>query len=158
VSAQTNGQGSNGAAMTVDIRPMRMGDLRRVSELSEQLGYPVSSDLLENRFSRLVDSPVHALFVAESEGRVVGWIHAHPQILLEAEPYAEIGGLVVDTNARRMGIGRALVLKVKHWANDCGLERVRVRSDIRRQEAHQFYPSLGFTWLKTQHNYELQVI
>jgi N-acetylglutamate synthase-like GNAT family acetyltransferase len=96
--------------MSVEIRPMRSEDLNRVSELSAQLGYPVSMDVLEVRFSRIADNPGQALFVAESNGRVVGWVHVHPQLLLESEPYAEIGALVVGEDARRIGAGRALVL------------------------------------------------
>jgi len=143
-------------AMTVEIRPMRVDDLSRVAELSAQLGYPVSRNHLEDRFSRLVDAG-HSLLVAQSEGRVIGWIHVHLQLLLESEPHAEIAALVVEASARRHGAGRALVLEAERWSRQHGIERLRVRSNITRHEAHLFYPSLGFTTTKTQHNYELRL-
>ncbi|MBK9071799.1 MAG: GNAT family N-acetyltransferase [Myxococcales bacterium] len=141
--------------MSVKVRPMRIEDVSRVSELSAELGYPVAVEVLERRFARIVENAAQALFVAAIDGRVAGWIHIHPQWLLESEPYAEIGGLVVSKDARRRGAGRALVLEAQRWARTQGLARLRVRSNINRQEAHQFYPALGFAWVKTQHNYEL---
>ena len=140
----------------VETRPMRIDDLERVAELSRQLGYPVSPSDLEVRFSRIVDAG-QGLFVAQSGDRIVGWTHVHPQLLLESEPHAEIGALVVDSSARRQGAGRALVAEARRWSRQHGFARLRVRSNIARDEAHHFYPSIGFTRIKTQHNYELRL-
>lgn len=134
-----------------------MDDLGRVSELSAQLGYPVSVDVLAGRFARIADDGEQGLFVAEDAGRTVGWVHVHRQLLLESEPYAEIGGLVVDEHSRRRGAGRALVWAARRWAAEHQVERLRVRSNVNREEAHQFYPALGFALLKTQHSYELRL-
>jgi GNAT superfamily N-acetyltransferase len=142
--------------MTVETRPMNGDDLRRVAELSRELGYPVSTSSLQDRFSRIVGAG-HALFVAQSGRRVVGYIHVYPQLLLESEPHAEIGALVVDASARRQGVGRALVAEARRWSLDRGFRALRVRSNVVRDEAHRFYPSLGFTRIKTQHNYELSL-
>lgn len=139
------------------VRGMHKSDLHRVCELSVQLGYSISTDNAEDRFLRIDNAPGHVLFVADKDERVIGWIHVFSQWLIESEPYAEIGGLVVDHAARRMGVGRVLVLEARRWALEQGLKRIRVRSNVLRQEAHQFYPALGFVWLKTQHNYELQI-
>lgn len=141
---------------TCEIRPMESGDLPRVSELSAQLGYPVSVQALERRFLRMAAHSEQALLVAQSGAQIVGWIHVHPQLLLEADAFAEIGGLVVDQQARRTGAGRALVAAAQRWAQEHGFERIRVRSNINREEAHDFYPALGFVRLKTQHTYELR--
>jgi GNAT superfamily N-acetyltransferase len=142
--------------MAVEIRPMRGDDLDRVAELSRQLGYPVPRTNLEDCFSRIVDAG-QALFVAQSGDRVIGWIHVHPLLLLESEPQAEIGGLVVDSTARRQGAGRALVAEARRWSLQRGFRALRVRSNVARDEAHRFYPSIGFTRIKTQHNYELRL-
>jgi GNAT superfamily N-acetyltransferase len=141
--------------MSIETRPMRVEDLNRVSDLSAELGYPVAVEVLKHRFSRIAEDPRQALFVALRAGRVIGWIHAHPQDVLESEPYVEIGGLVVDHGARRAGAGRALIFEVLRWVREQRIDRIRVRSNVSRPEAHHFYPALGFTLLKTQHNYEL---
>lgn len=132
---------------------MRRADLARVSELSVQLGYPASPESLHSRFATIAADGAQGLFVAELDGRVIGWIHVHPRVLLESEPYAEIGGLVVDTGARRSGAGRALVREAERFARSAGFATMRVRSNVVRVEAHAFYPALGYAQLKTQHSY-----
>jgi len=98
-----------------------------------------------------------ALLVAELHGQVAGWVHARPQLLLESPPFIEIVALVVDPEARRTGVGRALVADVTRWAQQAHFNLVRVRSNVRRQESHQFYPALGFKLVKTQHAYVLEL-
>ncbi len=140
------------------IRGMLAGDLPRVSELSAQLGYPVSHALLEQRYARITSqSESGGLFIGLHGDLVGGWIHVYRVLLLESEPYAEVGGLVVDKLARRLGIGRALVGGARDWAQKQGLARLRVRSNVARVEAHAFYPALGFSRIKTTHTYELKL-
>ena len=135
-------------------RRMEPGDLDRVGELSEQLGYPVDPRPLRARFDRLSADASQALFVAlDGADRVVGWINVQPRWLLEADPFAEIIALVVDARVRRQGIGRGLVTAAETWARTAGFERLRVRSNVTRAESHDFYLSLGFERLKTQHTY-----
>ncbi len=134
------------------------GDLPRVAELSAQLGYPLALVSLEERYERVTAINEGAgLFVAIHRDVVNGWIHVYRVLLLESPPYAEIGGLVVDKLARRVGIGRALVGEARGWAQRHGLVRLRVRSNVAREEAHAFYPALGFSWIKTTHNYEFRL-
>jgi GNAT superfamily N-acetyltransferase len=137
---------------------MRSEDLRQVAELSEQLGYPITAEELEHRFSAIAREKSQAVFVAESEGRVVGWTHVYATHLLESPSFAEIGGLVVRAGSRRIGAGRALVGAAERWAREQRLDRVRVRSNVLRTEAHRFYPACGFKLIKTQHNYEREII
>jgi GNAT superfamily N-acetyltransferase len=68
-----------------------------------------------------------------------------------------ITGLVVAQDARRSGLGRALVERAKGWAIEHGYSCLRVRSNVVRDEAHKFYPALGFRLTKTSHNYEIEV-
>src|SRR5689334_19339928 len=142
----------------VTVRSMTARDLAQVAELSEQLGYPVTLEDLERRFSTIAKEKTQALFVAESEGRVVGWTHVYATHLLESPSFAEIGGLVVRAGSRRIGAGRALVEAAERFARKQRLDRVRVRSNVLRTEAHRFYPACGFKLIKTQHNYEREII
>lgn len=134
---------------------MEASQLPAVAQLSDQLGYPVDLSSLERRFSRVISQADHAVWVAVNQAEeVVGWLHVHAQWLLESEPYAEIGGLVVDARARRTGAGRALVAEALAWARRQGFAKLRVRSNAQRVESHQFYPAVGFSRVKTSHTYE----
>lgn len=142
-----------------EVRSMETVDLARASELSAQLGYAHGGDALATRFARICASPTDALLVAAptdpaSRGAVLGWLHVQERCLLEAPPFAEIAGLVVDAASRRAGAGRALVTAAVEWASARGLGRVVVRSNVVRDAAHAFYPSVGFALAKTQHVYE----
>lgn len=70
---------------------------------------------------------------------------------MESDPHAEIGGLVVDERHRDAGIGRLLLEQAEAWARAKGCGTIRLRSNIIRKEAHQFYLNVGYSNNKTQH-------
>jgi GNAT superfamily N-acetyltransferase len=136
------------------IRAPQLNDLPRLSQLSSQLGYPVSEADLGRRLTHLLSRPDHHIVLAETDANlVVGWIHAAEQWVLESEPACEILGLVVDQSCRRQGIGRMLVAAVESWAATRGLTTIKVRSNVVRAESHPFYQRLGYTRIKSQHVY-----
>lgn len=142
----------DGARPSVPVRPLREADLRAVADLAQQLGYTVSPAELTDRFGPLAHSPAHAVLVAESaEGGVAGWIHVGTSLALIHGPEAEIHALVVDAQVRGRGIGAALVAAAEAWARSRDLRRVRVRCQVKREDAHRFYVGEGFAHQKTQH-------
>jgi GNAT superfamily N-acetyltransferase len=137
----------------IAVRRATSADAARLAELSEVLGYPVASSSLSSRLERLLARTEDAVFVAEAESGVVGWIHGAEQELLESGRRCEILGLVVDGAYRSQGVGRILVTAVEQWAASRGLEQVTVRSNVARTESHPFYQRLGYVRIKTQHAY-----
>lgn len=126
------------------IRPMQESDLARVRVLAEQLGYPVDEAELRKRFEGLT-----GLFVAVEENQVVGWTHVRRVLTLTHGGGAEITALVVDETIRGRGIGKKLVRYVENWAAAEGLEKIVVRSQIKRERAHHFYLTQGYALKKT---------
>jgi len=57
---------------------------------------------------------------------------------------AEIGELFVRTEARRRGVGRALVGEALAWVRERGVERVVVRVDTANELGQTFWRSIGF--------------
>ncbi len=141
----------------VDVRGMQVDDLRLVCHLNQQLGYSGTIDQIRARFEAIHGRDDQGLFVASVGQRLGGWLHVQAHHSLESEPYAEITGLVVDHDERRRGIGRSLVTRSSEWAKERRLATLRVRSNVQREEAHKFYPALGFRVTKTQHNYLLDL-
>lgn len=90
--------------------------------------------------------------MAESgDGQALGWVHVFVCHLMESDPYAEIGGLVVDESRRGEGIGKLLLERAEAWARAKACASIRLRSNIIRKVAHEFYLKRGYTITKTQH-------
>lgn len=124
-------------------------DAAAAASLSGELGYPVSSEEMKRRIELLARMPDHAVYVACISGALVGWIHVQVSHHLQAEPRAEIGGLVVSSEVRSRGIGRRLVALAEEWALRQGLKGIVVRSRATREAAHRFYLREGYTQTKT---------
>ena len=130
---------------------MEERDLAAVASLCAQLGYPVDAATLAARFATVHGLASHALYVAVAEGEVLAWMLLSVAASLTDGPSVEIGGLVVDEQARGRGLGRRLVRFAETWARERGIGRVRVRSQVKREEAHAFYRGLGYAHQKTSH-------
>lgn len=74
---------------------------------------------------------------------ISGWVHVFGKCLIELE-YAEIGGLVVDSDYRRQGIGLKLMRTCEEWVKENGYREIRLRSGGQRNEAHEFYKKVGY--------------
>lgn len=81
---------------------------------------------------------------------LTGWIHVALVQSLESAPFAEIRGLVVDEAHRGRGIGQTLVAAAEDWARSRDVNRIRVRSNVKRERTHPFYERLGYATTKSQ--------
>ncbi len=131
------------------IREINTGDTESAAKLSGELGYPVSAEAMQRRIQALCGSSDHVVLVACNSEAVVGWIDVGIVHHLQAEPYAEIGGLVVSSEHRGCGIGRQLVAAAEQWALNRGFSKMLVRSRISREAAHRFYKREGYEHAKT---------
>ena len=132
------------------IRRVRKSDAARLAELSGELGYPTTTKEMKERLTRLKPAAQHAVFVAESEKRVVGWIHVSVPPLLEVPRRAEVNGLVVGEGERSHGAGARLLAAAEAFARGKGCKSVSVRSNVIRERAHAFYERHGYEHYKTQ--------
>ena len=132
------------------IRRARKNDSARIAELSTQLGYPATGEEIVQRMERMRPRALHAVFVAESEKLVTGWLHVSVTPLLEVPLRAEVNGLVVDEEQRSTGAGGKLLEAAERWAAEKGCEGMSVRSNVVRERAHEFYLRNGYEHYKTQ--------
>lgn len=84
------------------------------------------------------------------QGEVIGWLHVMERHLLETPPFAELGGLVVDERRRNSGAGRALVAAAEAWGRSRGMTSMRIRTNVIRAAAHEFYSRIGYSVEKKQ--------
>jgi GNAT superfamily N-acetyltransferase len=142
----------------VRVRQFRSDDVGSVAGLSEQLGYPASIEETKRRLTGIETDPAHAVYVAElSAGEVVGWVHVYACDLIVAERQAMVGGLVIDERVRRRGIGRLLMEKAERWARQHRCLSISLRTNVIRNDAHEFYKRIGYQRVKTQHKFQKQL-
>jgi GNAT superfamily N-acetyltransferase len=139
------------------IRRATERDAGEIARLTTLLGYPSSTGDISSRLELLLQSASYFIAIAEDSSRIVGWVAAERRVLLESGERAEIVGLIVDQEARRGGIGRALVQAAETWAIAQQLDLMSVRSNVARIDSHPFYEALGYVRRKTQHAYAKQL-
>lgn len=134
----------------MNVRAAEASDAAVVASLAGELGYPTDEPAMRTRLAALAASSVDAVFVVPRDGDVAGWIHVAIVQSLEADPFAEIRGLVVTASARGLGLGTRLVEAAEAWARERRAFRVRVRSNVAREETRRFYEDRGYAVTKTQ--------
>jgi GNAT superfamily N-acetyltransferase len=138
---------------TMTIRFGRVADAPQIAQLTTQLGYDLDVAAATERLTRILPRPEQQLFVADVEGRAVGWLHAVVVDYVDAARFVMIAGLVVDRAQRRTGVGRALMARAEAWAGEQGCSLVRLTSSATRTAAHRFYEEIGYTNIKTQFSF-----
>src|SRR5687767_4011452 len=139
---------------TATIRIANEDDAESIAQLSRTLGYAATRAEMRARLRAALRSENELVVVAlDSTGAVVGWTQTHAAHVIESGFRVEITGLVVAPEARRHGVGRALVNHAEEWARKLGAETIVVRSNVQRLESHAFYPALGYEVSKTQKVY-----
>ena len=137
--------------MSVTIRKATLSDKDSIAELVGQLGYPSSPEEVQVRLDTIHADDDQVVYVAETEGGdIVGWVHVFGAYRLLAEPFVEIGGLIVAEGQRGSGVGKALLAAAEAWAQDHGFNSIRVRSNVIREGAPRFYERLGYHRVKQQ--------
>lgn len=139
--------GSN-ASIAV-IERATASDVHEILRIGRELGYEHRPG--ETACGRILRRADHCVFVARIDTGLAGWIHGVETLRVASPPFVEIVGLVVDRSSRRRGVATRLVRHVEEWASrQRSIGRVRVRVNIRREEARAFYASLGYSTAKHQ--------
>ncbi len=142
-------------ASSLLVRVISHEDAAAVAELSRQLGYEVSPEMVAEQIGSLSSRSANQIaFVACVGTDVVGWIEAAITHHLQSPPYSLIGGLVVREGMRSMGVGKRLCAEVEAWSREKGIAVVRVTSRSSREDAHRFYLRDGYERIKTSAVFE----
>src|ERR1700723_1110346 len=144
---------ANSSSAEVRIRRAKASDVARLAELAGELGYPTTTAEMKVRLRRVKPAALHAIFVTEDGGEVVGWIHVGVSFLLEVPLRAEINGLIVSAATRSRGTGARLLGAAEAWARTKKCEGMSVRSNVIRERAHVFYERNGYEHYKTQKSF-----
>jgi GNAT superfamily N-acetyltransferase len=107
------------------------------------------------QFALLRRYPSYRVFVAELDGKIAGTYE-----LLIMDNLAKRGrrsGIVedvaVDPAFQGRGVGRAMMLHAREQCRLANCYKLTLSSNLRREEAHRFYESLGFE----RHGYSFRI-
>ena len=93
--------------------------------------------------SKIVQSEASTLFIAESEGKIVGSLTL-ALFLIPTGLRAWIEDVVVDESARGQGVGEALNQAAINHAQSAGAKTVDLTSRPSREAANRLYKRIGF--------------
>ena len=136
--------------MDIKIRKVEMGDADAVRDISaEGLGYRCDLALVQKKIAGLNEAR-EAVFVAETDGDVIGYIHVERYDVLYFETMANILGLSVFKAYHKMGVGKALLFEAEDWTRQNNIKMMRLNSGMNCTDAHGFYEHLGYVSEKDQ--------
>ena len=137
-------------------RPRDLPDLRRIAV--EAFRGVCSEENVEKTFGRLaggdwrerlslcIERDVmwwpEGIFVAEQDGRIVGFVTSATD---KATRTGHIRNLAVDREYRSRGIGRALINEALAYFRNNGMKYARIETLAQNEKCVGLYPALGFT-------------
>jgi ribosomal protein S18 acetylase RimI-like enzyme len=146
-------------ACTIRVRPALAEDLPAVLELYAQPEFDRGRVLplgeAAQLFARFASYPDYALYVAESEERIVG---SFALLVMDnlghlGAPSGIVEDVVVAPQWHGRGIGKLMMAFARDRCRQKGCYKLVLSSNAKRERAHAFYESLGFV----RHGYSFRL-
>ena len=139
----------------VIIRTATEDDIPRILELYKELvtstapveiGRAPSLDDYRRIYEQIQAMPGHELIIAEEGDEIIGTmvLIIVPNLSHSGLPWATVENVVTDQRFQRRGIGRLMMEYAISRARETRCYKLQLSSSKTRDEAHQFYESLGF--------------
>jgi ribosomal protein S18 acetylase RimI-like enzyme len=137
-------------AANIKIRPARNEDIESLTGLLEEL-FTIEADFSPDTSRQsaglrlLLQKRDAVILVAESGGKVVGMCTIQVVIsTAEGGLSGVLEDMIVARDARRQGIGRALLQAAESWAEERGLTRLQLLAESENEAALAFYFKMGW--------------
>ena len=135
----------NERLLDLAIRVAEMNDAAALAPLMCELGYETTKSEMQTRMERIATDERYRTFVAVRDGDVCGMIGTLACPSYEHnDTSGRILALVTSREARRAGIGRALIAAAERDFAQRKIKRIAVNTRLSRQDAHKFYEALGY--------------
>ena len=103
------------------------------------MGYQFPFNATVENLTKLLCSTSEKIFVAVSDGRFAGYVHANDYDLIYAPHMKNIMGITVSGEYTQQGIGRALLQQVEQWALETGASGIRLVSGATGTDAQRHF-------------------
>ena len=136
--------------LDVSIRKAVNSDLGPIVSLYNLLwtdsDQPLDMKVAANIFGRVQGQPNSSFYVAEHEGRIVGTfvLFIVDNLSHGGAPEGLIENVVVHRKYQRQGVGRQMMSFAMKRCKEEGCYKIVLSSSDKRDNAHEFYESLGF--------------
>ena len=136
---------ANDAAPQQPIRAAALADAAEMARLLSLLGHRTTREELERRWADWVAAGNTALVVPRADATLAGLAVLHRMhVLHRPRPVGRVTALVVDRDARGLGLGRALLAAAEAACRAAGCGLMEITSHERLVDAHAFYAHLGY--------------
>ena len=108
---------------------------------------PGAEQVMRRFLSDLASSGHSFLFMAESGGRVVGFISGELRegsLTFRQKTWASVDDVFVEQDHRNLGIGRTLLEGVEAWAKERRADGISLQVAAANERGRKFYEELGF--------------
>lgn len=145
--------------MEIFIREAEKNDIQAILDLYAQPDMDgaevISLERAKEIFDKLKRYPYYKVFVAVTEKKIVGTFEllVMDNLAHQGSPSAIIEDVVVSAEYRRRGIGSKMIKFAVERCREIGCYKVVLSSNLKRENAHKFYESLGFA----KHGYSFLV-
>jgi GNAT superfamily N-acetyltransferase len=132
---------------TISLRAASVTDAAALAALLQQLAPQEPRPDAKLLALRLTELPTNcAVLVAERDGKLLGTctLNLIEHLAHNFARSAVLEDVVVDADARGLGVGRALMGKAVERARSWGCYKLALSSNQSREAAHRFYAELGF--------------
>jgi GNAT superfamily N-acetyltransferase len=142
--------------LNVTFRELQASDVPFLIPLMDQLGYPISLEVMIENVQHYLVLPNQKAWVAEKSAHVVGCVAvAITKSFHTQGSFLRVITMVIDQNHRRMGLGKHLLGIVEQFAKDHGCTHIELTSGVHRAKlgSHDFYLQLGYSELNDTKKY-----
>jgi GNAT superfamily N-acetyltransferase len=106
----------------------------------------INEDLLKSWEEILSNDNYFRYYIIESDNKFIAScaVSVIPNLTREGKSYAVIENVITHPDHRRKGLGGIIIKEAVKYTEEKNCYKVMLLSNAKREEAHEFYTSLGF--------------
>lgn len=136
--------------MNIEIKASELENLEEILKLYSQPdmdnGPVLNTEEARKIYNRILTYPNYKIFIGLCNQEIVGTfaLAIMDNLAHRGAPSGLIEDVVVKAEWQGKGIGKQMMQYAINYCRECGCYKVSLSSNLKRENAHKFYESLGF--------------